>query len=128
MIGGRHSEGAPDGWTARREMEMSGRLTAFIEARYPGYIWEVKVDLSQKNKGASVSLPVLLPPHTGSVIPGRYLCTENDMKRYSLEAASALLERYKIPRSPMKMAEVPFLEAREKSDVSRKRRKALVPA
>ena len=82
---------------------MARRILAFIEREYPGFIWTVKVNLDGKYQGAAISLPVLLPPHTYNVIPARYLCTENDMKRACLEAAGNLLERYKIPRSPMRM-------------------------
>jgi hypothetical protein len=49
------------------------------------------------------------------------------MKRYCLEAAGNLLERYKVPRSTLKMAEIPFLEARAKADVFNLRRKAAIP-
>lgn len=128
MIAAKLSEGAPSSAIARREIEMAKRMLAFIEALYPGYIWKVVVDLTNKNKGAAVSLPALLPPHTYNAIPARYLCTENDMRRYSLEAAGNLLERYKVPRATMKMAEVPFLEARAKADVFNMRRKAHVPS
>jgi hypothetical protein len=127
MIAARHSENAASAAIARREIELAQRILRFIETVYPGYIWKVVVDLSNKNKGAAVSLPALLPPHTYNIIPGRYLCTENDMRRWSLEAAGNLLERYKVPRTTMKMAEVPFLEARAKADVFNLRRKAAIP-
>jgi hypothetical protein len=125
MIAGGSSDGA-HGWVARRETEMKVRITQIIDAEYPGYIWTVQVDLTGKYKGAAIALHALMPPHTYEVIPGRFLCTENDMKRYSLEMASRILEKYKIPRSTMKFSEVPFLEARAKADVFNLRRKASV--
>jgi len=114
MIANQTSEGAESASIARREIEMARRILEFIERKYPGFIWTVKVNLTGQYRGAAISLPVLLPPHTYQIVPGCFLCTENDMRRYSLEAASDLLVRYKIPRSPMKMAEVAFLEARAK--------------
>jgi hypothetical protein len=126
MIAGVSSEGAY-GWVARRETEMGERITLIIDSVYPGYIWTVKVNLTGKYKGAAIALPALMPPHTYEVVPGRFLCTVNDMKRYSLEMASRILEKYKIPRSTMKFSEVPFLEARAKADVFNLRRRAVVP-
>ena len=121
MIANQISEGAADAWIAARELEMARRIMMLIDREYPGFIWTVRVDLG-KYKGAAISLPVLLPPHTYNVVPARFLCTENDMKRYCLEAAGNLLERYKVPRSTMKMAEIAFLEARDKA-----RRKSAAP-
>jgi len=126
MIAAQHSESAESASIARRELEIAKRILEFIEPIYPGFIWTVKVNLTGKEKGAAISLPALLPPHTYNVIPGRYLCTENGMKRMALYAAGNLLERYKVPRSTLKMAEVPFLEARAKADVFNLRRKAAV--
>jgi hypothetical protein len=91
-------------------------------------LWTVKVNLTGMYKGAAISLPVLLPPHTYSIVPARFLCTENDVRRYCMEAAGNLLERYKVPRSSMRMAEIPFLEARDKADVFNLRKKVNVPA
>jgi hypothetical protein len=122
MIANQISQGAADAWVGAREIEMARRILEFIDREYPGFIWTVKVDLG-KYQGAAISLPVLLPPHTYNVVPARFLCTENDMKRYCLEAAGNLLERYKVPRSSMKMSEVAFLEARAKAG-----RKSIVPA
>jgi hypothetical protein len=127
MIAARSSEGAQTNAIARRELEMARRILEFIEPVYPGFIWTVKVDLSGKYKGAAISLPALLPPHTYNVIPARCLCTENDMMRHCREAAGNLLERFNVPRSTMRMAEIPFLEARAKSDVFNLRRKSAVP-
>jgi hypothetical protein len=127
MLAAKASEGAQNKTIARKEIEHARRILEFIEQRYPGFIWTVKVNLTGKYRGAAVSLPALLPPHTYNVVPGCHLCTENDMRRYSLEAAGNLLERYKVPRSTMKFAEVPFLEARAKADVFNLRRKAGVP-
>jgi hypothetical protein len=128
MIAGAHSESATDESIARRETEMKVRIIRFIDAEYPGYIWTVRVDLTGKYKGAAIALPILTPPNTYEVVPGRFLCTENDMRRYSLDAAGRILERYKVPRAPMKIAEISFLEARAKADVFNLRRKAIVPA
>jgi hypothetical protein len=128
MIAGARSEGATDENIASRETEMKVRITQFIYGEYPGYIWTVRVDLSGKYKGAAIALPVLMPPNTYEVVPARYLCTENDMRRHSLDAAGRILERYNVPRSSIKWAEVPFLEARAKADVFNTRRKAIVPA
>lgn len=128
MIAAGHSEGASSGWVARRETEMKVRITQFIDAEYPGYIWTVQVDLTGKYKGAGIALHALMPPNTFEIVPGRYLCTENDMRRHSIAAASRILEKYKIPRSSIRWAEVPFLEARAKADVFNLRRKAVVPA
>jgi hypothetical protein len=127
MIAAKASEGAQNRAIARKEIELARRILEFIEPRYPGFIWKVVVDLTSKHRGAAISLPVLLPPHTYNVVPGRLLCTENDMRRYCLEAAGNLLERYRVPRSTMKFAEVPFLEARAKADVFNLRRKSAVP-
>jgi hypothetical protein len=76
MIAAKSSESAQSASIARREIEMAGRIGALIEAAYPGFMWKVLVDLSSKNKGAAITLPLLIPPHTYNVVPGRFLCTE----------------------------------------------------
>jgi hypothetical protein len=123
MIAAQSSEGAANRAIANRKIEMARRILEFIEREYPGFIWTVKVNLDGKHQGAAISLPVLLPPHTYNVVPARFLCTENAMKRRCLDAAGNLLERYKVPRSSMKMAEIAFLEARAKVH-----RKSIIPA
>lgn len=117
-----------EGDVSMREKDMTLKIARILETAYAGYLWEVTVDLHGKNKAATIALPVLTPPNYKFVIPGRFLCTVNDMRLNVLRAAGEILERYNVPRSGMRFGLTEFLEARQKSNIANLRNRAQVPA
>ena len=93
----------------RREMAWSKKIAEVLQRYYPGYVWAVRVQIDSLNYGAAVSLPALMPPARWYSIPLRMVKCANDLDRVVKEAGGHILERYRIPRSGIKIDR--FLEA-----------------
>src|SRR5208337_5067342 len=97
---------------AGAEIELAKQISELLFSHYAGYMWHVEADMTNRPYGVKIALPVLMPVGKHYVIPIRLLVTHEDTIKYTVRAGGEILERYKIPRTGIKMGLDQFLTAR----------------
>jgi hypothetical protein len=103
---------APDRDITAKEIEASKQIGRVLADRYPGYMWSVEVHLRGAFRGAKISLPILIGPSKGYVIPSRFLMSEGSATRAIIRAGGEILERFNVPRSGINLGMARFLDAK----------------